>query len=69
MFKSKHSFKSTPSSRKKHKFKVGDRIETFNNCRGTVVRIDRDEIGDYIVARLDAMPHEFAYDPDDLKAI
>ena len=51
------------------KFEVGDRVNTCNNCLGTVVRIDRDEVGDYVVARLDILPGEFAYDPWDLEII
>ncbi len=50
-------------------FQVGDRVETCNHCLGTVVRVDRDEIGVFIVARLDILPSEFAYDPWDLEKI
>ena len=52
-------------------FEVGDRVETRNHCLGTVVRVDRDEIGVFIVARLDILPNEFAfaYDPRDLEKI
>lgn len=57
------------SLRRQPKFQVGDRITTSNNCTGTVVRVDRDEVGDYIVARLDILPGEFAYDPWDLEKI
>ncbi|TGE32365.1 hypothetical protein [Desulfosporosinus sp. Sb-LF] len=59
----------SPFSRRRRKFKVGDRVTTCNNCLGTVVRVDRDEVGDYIVARLDILPGEFAYDPWDLEII
>ena len=55
--------------RKERLFEVGDRVETCNHCIGTVVRIDRDEIGIFIVARLDIIPGEFAYDPCDLEII
>lgn len=50
-------------------FKVGDRVETCNHCLGIVVRVDRDEIGLFIVVRLDIIPGEFAYDPCDLEII
>ena len=50
-------------------FQVGDRVETCNHCLGTVVRVDRDEIGVFVVARLDILPGEFAYDPWDLEKI
>lgn len=55
--------------RQQQQFKVGDRIITSNRCLGTVVRLDRDEKGDYIVARLDKIRGEFAYDPWDLEKI
>lgn len=61
--------KTATSLRQQHQFQVGDRVQTRNHCIGTVVRIDRDEIGVYIVARLDILPREFAYDPDDLEII
>ncbi|MDQ7093978.1 hypothetical protein REC12_10290 [Desulfosporosinus sp. PR] len=62
---------SVPGSsfRTQRKFKVGDRVTTSNGCLGTVVRIDRDEVGEFIVARLDILPGEFAYDPWDLDKI
>lgn len=50
-------------------FEVGDRIMTSTNCIGTVVRVDCDEIGVFIVARLDILPDEFVYDPCDLEKI
>ena len=50
-------------------FQVGDRIETYNHCLGTVVRVDRDEMGAFIVAQLDILPGEFAYDLCDLEKI
>lgn len=58
-----------PSFRNQPQFQVGDRVETCNHCLGTVVRIDRDEIGIFVVARLDILPGEFAYDPWDLEKI
>lgn len=55
--------------RPRSRFQVGDRVIT-SNCRlGTVVRIDRDELGEYIVARLDIIPGEFVYDPCDLEKV
>ncbi|MCO5384472.1 MAG: hypothetical protein NHB14_00625 [Desulfosporosinus sp.] len=53
--------------RHESQFEVGDRVETFNHCVGTVVRVDRDKIGVFIVVRLDILPREFAYEPCDLK--
>lgn len=61
--------KTRPILPVRHKFQVGDRVETCNHCLGTVVKIDRDEIGVFIVAQLDTIPGEFAYDPVDLEFI
>ncbi|HBV85419.1 hypothetical protein [Desulfosporosinus sp.] len=61
--------KTDNSLNHQHKFQVGDRVKTSNHRIGTVVRLDRDEIGAFIVARLDIIPREFAYDPDDLEII
>ena len=52
-----------------HIFEVGDRVETCNHCIGTVVRVDRDEIGVFIVVQLNIIHGEFAYDPSDLEKI
>ena len=57
------------SLRGRLQFQVGDRVETCNHCIGTVVRVDRDEIGIFIVAHLDILPGEFAYDPWDVEKI
>jgi len=57
------------SFRHQRQFHVGDRVETCNHCLGIVVRVDRDEIGVFIVAQLDILPGEFAYDPWDLEKI
>ena len=57
------------SLRRQRQFQIGDRVITCNRRFGTVVRVDRDEIGDYIVACLDIIRGEFAYDPWDLKKI
>lgn len=69
MFAMNRDSEAGSSFRTKRKFKVGDRVTTSNRCLGTVVRIDRDEVGEYIVARLDILPGEFAYDPWDLDKI
>ncbi len=55
--------------RRQRQFHVGDRINTNNQCVGTVIRLDRDEVGDYIVVRLDILPGEFDYDPWELEII
>jgi hypothetical protein len=60
---------NSTSLRKISRFRVGDRIMT-NNCRlGTVVRLDKDELGEYIVVRLDILNGEFAYDYGDLEKL
>jgi hypothetical protein len=69
MFSINRDSESRSSSRTKRKFKVGDRVTTSNRCLGTVVRIDRDEVGEFVVARLDILPGEFAYDPWDLDKV
>lgn len=67
MLAMKRELENTNSPRRRPKFLIGDRVIT-SNCRlGTVVRTDRDEIGDFIVVQLDILPHEFAYDPWDLE--
>lgn len=61
--------RNSTSFRKISRFQVGDRIMT-NNCRlGTVVRLDKDELGEYIVVRLDILNGEFAYDYGDLEKL
>ncbi len=65
----KRESETGPSFRRQPLFQVGDRIETCNHCLGTIVRVDRDEIGVFVVARLDILPGEFAYDPWDLEKI
>jgi len=57
------------SFRRQRQFQIGDRVNTNNRCLGTVIRIDRDEAGDYIVVRLDILPGEFDYDPWELEKI
>ncbi len=57
------------SNRKLGRYEVGDRVVT-SNCRlGTVVRLDRDEQGEFVVVNLDVLPGEFAYDPWDLEKV
>jgi len=55
--------------RRQRQFQVGDRVNTNNNCLGTVIRTDRDDVGDYIVVRLDILPGEFDYDAWELEKI
>ncbi|MDR3601132.1 MAG: hypothetical protein P4L49_11735 [Desulfosporosinus sp.] len=62
-------FRTSPSVRHQYQFQVGDRVETCNHCKGTVVRIDIDESGVFIVVRFDTLYGEFTYDPYDLKVI
>ncbi|MDR3585194.1 MAG: hypothetical protein P4L59_07705 [Desulfosporosinus sp.] len=61
--------KTSPSLRHQHQFQVGDRVEKYNHCKGTVVRVDIDENGVFIVVRFDSLYRELAYDPYDLKII
>ncbi|MDR3540926.1 MAG: hypothetical protein P4L69_08205 [Desulfosporosinus sp.] len=62
-------FKTRPSLRQQYQFQAGDRVETYRHCKGTVVRVDIDENGVFIVVRFDTLYREFAYDPYDLKII
>ena len=62
-------FKTSPSLRHQYQFQVGDRVEKYNHCKGTVVRVDIDENGVFIVVRFDSLYRELAYDPYDLKII
>ena len=48
---------------------VGDLVITPNNCLGTVVRLDRDDLGDYFIVKLVLLKWEFAYDPWELKKV
>lgn len=61
------AFKTSQSHNHQYQFHVGDRVETYNHCKGTVVRIDIDKNGEFIVVRLDILYTEFAYDPYELK--
>ncbi|MDR3599317.1 MAG: hypothetical protein P4L49_02340 [Desulfosporosinus sp.] len=63
------TFKTSPSLRYQYQFQVGERVETYNHCKGTVVRVDIDESGVFIVVRFKTQYGEFAYDPYDLKVI
>jgi len=69
MLPTNRGFEWGSSHRLQHQFQVGDRVETCNHCLGIVVRVDRDEIGVFVVAQLDILPGEFAYDPWDLQKI
>lgn len=60
---------TSPSLRHQYQFQVGDRVETYNHCKGTVVRVDIDESGVFIAVRFETLYGEFAYDPYDLKVI
>ena len=55
--------------RRQRKFHIGDRVNTNNDCLGTVIRLDRDDLGEYIVVRLDILPGEFDYEPGELEKI
>jgi hypothetical protein len=50
-------------------YQVGDRVITNNSRLGTVVRLDKDEQGDFVVVQLDILPGEFAYDAWDLEKV
>jgi len=50
-------------------FQRGDRVITNNSRLGTVVRLDKDEQGEYLVVQLDILPGEFAYDAWDLEKV
>jgi hypothetical protein len=60
---------TSPSLRCQYQFQVGERVETYNHCKGTVVRVDIDESGVFIVVRFATLHGEFSYDPCDLKVI
>ncbi len=65
----KRDSEGTTPVRSRHRFQVGDRVITCNCRLGTVVRVDRDDLGEYIVVQLDILPGEFAYDPWDLEKV
>ena len=46
----------------KDPIKAGDRVVTPNNCQGKVIRIGKDELGAYVIVKLDLPDKEFAYD-------
>ncbi len=46
---------------------VGDPVITHNNRLGIVVRLGRDDFGDYIIVKLNLLKWEFSYDPWDLE--
>jgi predicted peptidase len=63
------TFETSPPLCTQCQFHVKDRVETYNHCKGTVVRVDIDESGVFIVVRFDTLYGEFVYDPYDLKVI
>ncbi|CAA7601245.1 Hypothetical protein DEACI_1899 [Acididesulfobacillus acetoxydans] len=65
----KRDTQTSPAFRRRSRFQVGDRVITCNCRLGTVVRTDRDELGEYVVVRLDILPGEFAYDPWDVEKV
>jgi hypothetical protein len=69
MFPIKRESGTGSPNRRKSQFQVGDRAIAINSQSGTVIRVDRDESGDYIVLRLDILPGDFAYDPWELEKI
>jgi hypothetical protein len=71
MLKSMTEFKSERSTSlfRRNRLQVGNRVKTTNHSNGTVVRVDRDDKGVFIVVRLDISPHEFVYDEDELEII
>jgi hypothetical protein len=71
MLKSMTEFKSEKSTSlyRRKQLQVGNRVKTSNHSNGTVVRVDRDDKGVFIVVRLDLSPHEFVYDEDELEII
>jgi preprotein translocase subunit YajC len=50
-------------------FQRGDRVITNNSRLGTIVRVDKDDQGEYLVVNLDILPGEFAYDAWDLEKV
>lgn len=50
----------------KNKIMVGDPVITENSRLGVVVRLGRDDFGDYIIVKLESAKWEFSYDPWDL---
>ncbi|MDQ7093799.1 hypothetical protein REC12_09365 [Desulfosporosinus sp. PR] len=48
---------------------VGDLVITHNNRQGRVMRLGRDDFGDYVIVKLDLLEWEFAYDPWNLEKV
>ncbi|MDR3602278.1 MAG: hypothetical protein P4L49_17635 [Desulfosporosinus sp.] len=63
------AFRTSLSLRHQYRFQVGDRVETYNHCEGTVVRVDIDESGVSIIVRFETLHGEFVYDPYELRVI
>ena len=53
--------------KKQIKLEAGDRVVTNNSRFGTIVRLERDQLGEYYIVKLDLLPGEFAYDPWDVE--
>lgn len=66
IFLADNAFSNGQDLRKKQIYRIGDRVQTYNNRKGEIVRIERDEFGEYVVVKLDNLSWEYAYDPWDL---
>ncbi|AGA69525.1 hypothetical protein Desdi_2082 [Desulfitobacterium dichloroeliminans LMG P-21439] len=51
------------------KLRRGDRVITYNSKMGTVVRLEKDEYGEYFIVQLDVMAGEYAYEARDLRKL
>lgn len=69
MYVAKYESAKTGISDRLTKFKRGDRVLTNNSKTGTVVRLKKDELGEYFVVQLDTLSGEYAYDAWDLKRL
>lgn len=69
MYLEKYEFTKTGSPERMTRFKQGDRVITYNSKKGTIVRLDKDELGEYLVVQLDVLSGEYAYEPSDLKKL
>ena len=50
-------------------FRTGDRIVTKNRYLGTVVGMERDESGEYVIVKLDSMSGTYAYESTDIEKL
>ncbi|KLU63965.1 MULTISPECIES: hypothetical protein [Desulfosporosinus] len=69
MSKSIFELETNPLLMQDKKFQVGNRVKTNNDHKGTIVRVDRDEMGVFLVVQLDFSTHEFAYDQNELELL